>query len=80
MNKEAWRAVVHGITKSRTQVSDWTELKKWEDSKEISFYTHKIVKSRKPDNTKCWEEGETMNLLYNTSLIYYILVKYFGKW
>ena len=27
MDREAWRAVVHGVTKSRTQVSDWTELK-----------------------------------------------------
>ena len=26
MDKEAWRAVVHGVTKSRTQLSDWTEL------------------------------------------------------
>ena len=23
---EAWRAVVHGVAKSRTQVSDWTEF------------------------------------------------------
>ena len=26
MDREAWRAVVHGVTKSRTQLSDWTEL------------------------------------------------------
>ena len=26
MDREAWRAVVHGITKSQTQLSDWTEL------------------------------------------------------
>ena len=26
MDREAWRAVVHGITKSRTQLSNWTEL------------------------------------------------------
>jgi len=25
--REAWRAAVHGVTKSRTQLSDWTELK-----------------------------------------------------
>ena len=24
-NREAWRAVVHGVTKSRTWLSDWTE-------------------------------------------------------
>ena len=27
MDREAWRAVVHGVTKSWTQLSDWTELK-----------------------------------------------------
>ena len=27
MDKEAWRAAVHGVTKSRTWLSDWTELK-----------------------------------------------------
>jgi len=26
MDREAWRAAVHGVTKSRTQLSDWTKL------------------------------------------------------
>ena len=26
MNREAWRAGVHGVAKSRTRLSDWTEL------------------------------------------------------
>ena len=26
-DREAWRAAVHGVTKSRTRLSDWTELK-----------------------------------------------------
>ena len=26
MDRDAWRAVVHGVAKSRTQLSDWTEL------------------------------------------------------
>ena len=25
MDREAWRAAVHGVTKSRTRLSDWTE-------------------------------------------------------
>ena len=27
MHREAWRAAVHGVAKSRTQLRDWTELK-----------------------------------------------------
>ena len=26
MNREAWNAAVHGVTKSRTQLRDWTDL------------------------------------------------------
>ena len=26
MNREAWRAVIHGVAKSRTRLSEWTEL------------------------------------------------------
>ena len=26
MDREAWRAVIHGVAKSRTRLSDWTEL------------------------------------------------------
>ena len=29
MDREAWRAAIHGVTKSWTQLSDWTELN-WE--------------------------------------------------
>ena len=44
MDREAWCAVVHGITKSRTRLSDWTELKftgYWHFSNfrnEVQFY------------------------------------------
>ena len=26
MDREAWRAAVHGVARSQTQLSDWTEL------------------------------------------------------
>ena len=26
MDREAWRAATHGVTKSRTRLSNWTEL------------------------------------------------------
>ena len=26
VDREAWRAVIHGVSKSRTRLSDWIEL------------------------------------------------------
>ena len=34
MDREAWHAAVHGVTKSRTQLSNWTEL--------IHIYSHSV--------------------------------------
>ena len=27
MDREAWRAAIHGVTKSQTRLNDWTELR-----------------------------------------------------
>ena len=32
MDREAWHAAIHGITKSRTWLRDWTELNYWRTS------------------------------------------------
>ena len=41
MNREAWHAAVHGVTKSQTRLSNWTELKfrTLRKSKIASHYT-----------------------------------------
>ena len=36
MDREAWRAVIYGVTKSQTRLSDWTELNWTED---VNFNT-----------------------------------------
>ena len=41
MDREAWRAAIHGVAKSRTRLSDWTELK-WDSilkSRDITLPT-----------------------------------------
>ena len=37
MDRKAWRAAVHGVTKSRTRLSDWTELNLWVDKERQSL-------------------------------------------
>ena len=39
MDREAWRAAVHGVTKSWTQLSNWTELSWTAVSQNISSFT-----------------------------------------
>ena len=38
VDREAWRAAVHGAAKSRTWLSDWTELNWTEDSEKQSYF------------------------------------------
>ena len=35
MDREAWRAAIHGVAKSQTRLSDWTELNWTEGRKEL---------------------------------------------
>ena len=45
MDREAWRAAIHGVTKSRTRLSDWTELK-------VNYIIMLLGKSALPLETK----------------------------
>ena len=41
MDRKAWRAAVHGVTKSRTRVSDWTELRRMAMTSKAASYLRK---------------------------------------
>ena len=40
MDREAWRAVIHGVAKSQTQLSDWTELNAWKWKVKVKSLSH----------------------------------------
>ena len=42
MNREAWRAAIHGVAKSRTWLSDWTELN-WTDSEQCEMKKYQTL-------------------------------------
>ena len=43
MDREAWRAAIYGVTKSRTRLSDWTELNWIEHNPAVSGALTKMV-------------------------------------
>ena len=36
-NREVWHAIVHGVTKSRTQLNDWTKENKTKQNKKLTM-------------------------------------------
>ena len=53
MDREAWRAAVHGVEKSQTRLSDWTEIYRqegcgvdWENCTKILSQTAQVKRSR----------------------------------
>ena len=41
MDREAWRAAIHGVAKSRTRLSDWSDVI-WSDYLILSEFTYKL--------------------------------------
>ena len=59
MDREAWRAAIHGVTKSRTRLSDWTELKclEWSLScskSQLFFFPSPYIKHPKRVTESFW--------------------------
>ena len=48
IDREAWRAVIHGVTKSRTQLSNWAELN-WTEAENLDvrwYYQNDLITVR----------------------------------
>ena len=50
MDREAWHAAIHGVTNSRTQLSDWTELNwtEWYIINVINYTCKDVVQKKLP--------------------------------
>ena len=57
MDREAWCATIHGVTKSRTRLSDWTELN-WEQQ---NWSYHKISMFLQSINYFFWKCSKESN-------------------
>ena len=51
MDREAWRAVIHGVTKSQTRLSNWTELNWW------TLFCSQVI-----DEVNNWDMEQLSNL------------------
>ena len=64
MDREAWRTAVHGVSKSRTQLSNWIELNWWSSS--LFRRIRKAGAGNAPEmcftaETICWELPPTVH-------------------
>ena len=57
MDREAWRAAIHGVAKSRTRLSDWTELNQVTSSFLWSHFILYLKGTEKRQNLLRWPKG-----------------------
>ena len=44
MDRESWRAAIHGVTKSRTRLSDWTVWTEWKNHRfDYTTFVNKVI-------------------------------------
>jgi len=64
MDREAWRAAIHGVAKSLTRLSDWTELNGTEDLECFpeDCETFNLAGSIYPETTYLIQDGSSPSL------------------
>ena len=65
MDREAWRAAVHGVAKNWTQLSDWTELK-W-------YVIHFVVQHCEATVFQFKKKEKSLPVALEKSKLYYVM-------
>ena len=60
MDREVWCAAIHGVAKSQTRLSDWTELNWTDDPSGSSPWFGRRLVSMRSTNTNHWGLGPTV--------------------
>ena len=77
MDREAWHAAIHGVTKSRTRLSDWTQLNDISSSSNIGIIKQKNNQCSKPLPIYCKNQWSK---LLSTFCITFIIVSTSQSW
>ena len=79
MDREAWRAAIHGVAKSRTRLSDWSDLIWFDNDLKLMVWNHSYFCT----NQYITFLGNTMTLIFcqvNLLLQYYFKKSSHEKW
>ena len=71
MDREAWRAAVHGVAKSRTRLSDWTELN-WTKLEFAQTHVHWVSDAIQPSHSLLSPSLPAFNLSQHQGLFQWI--------
>ena len=80
MDREAWRAVIDGVAKSQTWLSNWTELKQWQyTSLTYSFPNFEPVHSSISSSNCCFLTCISVSQVAGKVIWYFYLFKNFPQ-
>ena len=71
MDRKAWRAAVHGVSKSQTWLSDWTELNLKKGGGGEAFYKARTRKLQQQDKYYLDETNIQSNIFLKTIPVYF---------